>query len=105
MQGTSVTRPLATLAVLAACALGAYATQAAGPARIQKTWNGGPRAATSAPVASPQPRPQPQRNYDNRTTQWQPERSSSYANPAPPAIQVHEKPNYQFTQVAPRSLW
>ena len=106
MHASSATRRLATLTLLAVCALGTYTAQAAEPSRIQKTWSGGPRAAASAPVATPQPRPQPQRNdYENRTTQWQPERSSSYANPSPPAAQVREKPGYQFTQVPPRSLW
>jgi hypothetical protein len=104
MHRSCIARRAAVAALLAASTLAIGAE----PARIHTTWSGGPRTASAPTVVSSQAqtRPQPQRNdyYDNRSTQNSDGRTYGNNTP-PPNVQVQPKPNYPFTEVAPRSLW
>jgi hypothetical protein len=99
MTRTAVAARFALLALL-----GAATAQAADVPRGKAATSSPHRGTVSAPAATP-PRPVPQQpqSYD-RPYQSQ-ERRSPAATSAPTSVQFRDKPAYQFTQVAPRSLW
>jgi hypothetical protein len=83
--------------------LAASAAHAADGSRAQRSTSSAQRGTVSAAAAAPRPVPQPPQNYE-RTPASQ-ERRATAATSAPTSVQVRDKPAYQFTQVAPRSLW
>jgi hypothetical protein len=87
---------------IAFVALAASAAHAADTPRGQRGTSAAQRATVSAPAARPRPVPQPPRNYERPQSQ---ERRATATSSAPTSVQFRDKPAYQFTQVAPRSLW